>query len=421
MTNTQIFSGLFFILLVGKLAIQIYLNRRNYNFVKKHRPDVPQLFARQVDLTAHQKAADYTCEKLNFSIATTLVANLVLLAWLPLGGLDRLDQIIRYFGPMGDISHGLLLFGFFMLINFIIDLPETLYSTFVLEEKYGFNRTTPKVFVTDLLKQTLLGLVIGTPILASILYFYISMGNIWWFVAWGFLTAIQILLLWAYPNFLAPIFNKFTPLEDGEVKSKIEALAQKTEFYAEGIFVMDASKRSGHGNAYFTGLGKYKRIVFFDTLLKQLSADELEAVLAHEIGHFKHKHILKGLFISLGFSFLGFLALGMLSQSPSFYSGHFISTPSPAMALLLFMLVVPLYTFFLTPVMNIFSRKNEYEADAFAATHSNAFHLVEALLKLYKENASSLTTDRIYSKFYYSHPPALERVEYLQVLGKKTN
>jgi len=419
MTNTQIFSSLFFILLSIKLLLQIYLNRRNFQFVKKHRPEVPSLFAKQVDLTAHQKAADYTCEKLNFGILTTILANIILLAWLPLGGLDRLDQMVRSFGPSGELTHGLLLFGLFLAINFLIDLPETLYSTFVLEEKYGFNRTTPRTFCVDLIKQIMLSIVIGAPILLGILYFYISMGTLWWIVAWGFLTAIQILLLWAYPNFLAPLFNKFTPLEDGELKSKIESLAAKTNFFAEGIFIMDASKRSGHGNAYFTGFGKYKRIVFFDTLLKQLNSDELEAVLAHEIGHFKHKHILKGLLISLLFSFLGFFALGQLAANMDFYTGHFISTPSAAMALLLFMLVVPLYTFFLTPIMNIFSRKNEYEADAFAATHSNALQLIEALLKLYKENASSLTTDKIYSKFYYSHPPALERVEYLKVLGNK--
>ncbi|MDH4468217.1 MAG: M48 family metallopeptidase [Bacteriovoracaceae bacterium] len=420
MTNPQIFSSLFFILLILKLIFQIYLNRRNYQFVKKHRPSVPELFSKQVDVASHQKAADYTCEKLNFAIVSTVISNVVLLAWLPLGGLERLDQMVRTFGFTSELSHGMAIFAAFLIIGFILDLPETLYSTFVLEEKYGFNRTTPKTFVVDLIKQTVLGVVIGAPILLGILYFYISMGSVWWLVAWGFLTLVQLLLLWAYPNFLAPIFNKFTPLEDGELKNKIETLAKKTEFFAEGIFVMDASKRSGHGNAYFTGFGKYKRIVFFDTLLKQLNPDELEAVLAHEIGHFKHKHILKGLLISLTFSFLGFALLGKLASTESFYLGHFVTTPSPAMALLLFMMVIPLYTFFLTPLMNTFSRKNEYEADSYAATHSNAFQLIEALLKLYKENASSLTTDKIYSRFYYSHPLALERVEYLQVLGKKS-
>jgi STE24 endopeptidase len=419
MTKSQIFSTLFFTLLCLKFAIQLYLNRRNFQFVKKHRPAVPELFSKQVDTQSHQKAADYTCEKLNFAIVTMVTSNIIFLAWLPLGGLERLDQMVRAFGITSELSHGMAIFAAFLAINFILDLPETLYSTFVLEEKYGFNKTTLKTFISDLVKQILLGTIIGAPILLGILYFYISMGTIWWLIAWSFLTAIQLILLWAYPNFLAPIFNKFTPLEDGELKSKIENLATKTEFFAEGIFVMDASKRSGHGNAYFTGFGKYKRIVFFDTLLKQLSPDELEAVLAHEIGHFKHKHILKGLILSLAFSFIGFFSLGMLSRMDSFYQGHFISTPSAAMALLLFMLVVPLYTFFLTPLMNMFSRKNEYEADSYAAKHSDAFQLIEALLKLYKENASSLTTDKIYSKFYYSHPPALERVEYLQILGKR--
>jgi STE24 endopeptidase len=299
-------------------------------------------------------------------------------------------------------------------ISSLIDLPSSLYSTFVLEERFGFNKTTLKTFVVDMLKGTALGLVIGVPLILFVLWLMESAGSAWWIYAWVGLTAFSLLMTWAYPKFIAPLFNKFQPLEEGEVANRINALLERTGFNSKGVFVMDGSKRSAHGNAYFTGFGKNKRIVFFDTLLKHLTPTQIEAVLAHELGHFKRKHIVKGMVLSTLMTLVGFGVLAWLMQKPWFYSSLGVSEPSTYMALILFMIVSPVFTFFITPLMARFSRKHEFEADEFAAQQSSATELIAALVGLYKENASTLTPDPLHSAFYDSHPPAAIRIAHLQ-------
>ncbi len=409
----QFFTNAFFILLILKLAAEIYLSQRNQNYVKSHRASVPAPFEGKITLEEHQKAADYTITKSRFGQITNIIGVVVLIIWLPLGLLENLDIWVQ--GQFEDpIYRGLALFGLFFLINLLLGLPEKIYSTFVIEEKFGFNKMTPKLLITDMAKQLLLTLLIGAPFLYIMLTILEKLGDFWWLYAWSFMIGFQFLMILIYPNFIAPLFNKFSPLDSDSLKVKIEALLNKIGFAHNGIFVMDASRRSSHGNAYFTGFGKTKRIVFFDTLLKSLSDEEVEAVLAHELGHFKHKHIVKMLTISVISALIGFYVLGVCYKSPEFFTGHFVSTPSSYMALLLFSLVSPLYTFFLTPFFSMFSRKHEYEADSFAAKYSNAQKLISALVNLYKENASTLTPDPLFSKVYHSHPPAMDRIRHLE-------
>ena len=298
----------------------------------------------------------------------------------------------------------------------ILSLPQTLYTTFVIEEKYGFNKTTWKTFVSDMVKGLILSVVLGAPIIYSILWIMERLGSAWWVYAFVFLTVVQLLIVFIYPTFIAPVFNKFSLLEDGEVKTKIVDLLTRCGFKSSGLFVMDASKRSGHGNAYFTGFGKNKRIVFFDTLLSSLDAEEVEAVLAHELGHMKKKHVLKGMIKGIFFSFIAFAILGYLRNNTAFFNGHGVQTITDYMALTLFSMVAGVYTFLLTPISSYTSRKHEYEADQFASENAKASKLISALIKMYKDNASSLTPDPLFSKFYFSHPPALERVNYLESL-----
>ncbi|MCB9091177.1 MAG: M48 family metallopeptidase [Halobacteriovoraceae bacterium] len=415
MKLAQLFTILFFTLLTIKTLLELYLSKRNENYVKNHMGEVPSAFANKISLQEHQKAAYYTIAKSRFSQATLLISVLTFIIWLPLGVLDKLDIWLHTF-IADEILRGLALFGLFGVINLVIALPEKIYSTFVLEEKFGFNKMTPKLFVTDMVKQLILAVAIGGPFLYVLLLIINRLGDYWWLYAWGFLVSFQLLMVLIYPSFIAPLFNKFTKLENETLKEKIEKLLKNIGFAHSGIYVMDASRRSGHGNAYFTGFGKTKRIVFFDTLLKSLNDNEIEAVLAHELGHFKHKHITKMLVISVFFALISFWVLGFCYKTEAFYHGHFVTYTSSYMALLLFSLVSPLYTFFLTPVMSIFSRKNEYEADSFAAKYSNASDLVSALVNLYKENASTLTPDPLFSKVYHSHPPAYERIKHLESL-----
>jgi STE24 endopeptidase len=410
---------LFFVFLFLKVVIQVLLNKRNISHVLRNRAQVPEDFKDQINLDEHQKAADYTVAKNKFGNLSLIFEVVILLLWLPAGLLNRLDLYIQTLSD-NEIYRGLLVFAAFLFLNFLISLPEKLYSTFVLEEKFGFNKTTPKIFVTDLMKGMVVGSLIGFPFLYMLLKIMTGLGTYWWVWAWAFMMSFQILMLWAYPSVIAPLFNKFSELDNQDLKSVIEKLLTKIGFEHSGIFVMDASKRSSHGNAYFTGFGKTKRIVFFDTLLKQLNPEELEAVLAHELGHFKLKHIFKMILFSAILSFIGFAVIGKLYFMQDFYQAHFISTQSSYMALLLFSLVSPLYTFFLTPITASRSRKHEYEADSFAAKYSDANQLVKALVKLYKENASTLTPDPMYSKFYYSHPTANERIFALKKLGEST-
>lgn len=378
--------------------------------------EVPEAFTGKISKEEHMKAALYTIAKSKFSQVSMVISVITLVIWLPMGILNRFD-IWLMTAIDDEILRGLALFGIFSIINLVIDLPEKVYSTFVLEEHFGFNKTTPKIFVTDIFKQLILSILIAAPLLYALLYILKELGDFWWLYAWAFIVSFQFLMILIYPTFIAPLFNKFSPLDEGDLKKKIENLLQKIGFAHKGIFIMDASKRSAHGNAYFTGFGKTKRIVFFDNLLKTLDNDEVEAVLAHELGHFKHKHITKMLFISVFSMLVGFYVLGFCYKSEAFFQGHFVTYPSSYMALLLFSLISPLYTFFLTPLFSMFSRKNEYEADSFAAEHADPNKLVSALVNLYKENASTLTPDPLFSKIYYSHPPALDRIKHLEKLS----
>lgn len=413
MITASVFSTLFTTFLCLKVFVKIYLNLRHQRSIKSHRHQVPHKFRDLITLVEHQKAADYNRLKIHWENFTFLLDIIWLVILIPGGLLNQLDQFARGYS-LGEISTGLIFLGTYSVISFVIDLPQSLFSTFYIEEKFGFNKTTGKVFFIDMLKQIALSICLGLPIITGLLWIMNQLGNSWWLLGWLFLTVIQFFILWLYPILIAPLFNKFTELPEGEMKDKIIKLLEKVNFSFSGIFMMDASKRSAHGNAYFTGFGKNKRIVFFDTLLNTLSPEEAEAVLAHELGHFKRKHIIKSLIMSLVFSFIGFAILGYLYKDQAFYQGHMVAQSSSYMGLFLFSIVSSLYTFPLIPLFTYLSRKNEFEADEFAATHSSAQSLVRALTKLYKDNAGTLTPDKLYSQFYYSHPPAFERVEYLE-------
>ncbi len=406
----------FYTLLSFKTLTSFYLNFRNTQYVLRHRDQVPENFKDMITLEEHQKAADYTIEKAIWGRVCYLVDLVLLLAWIG-GGLSLLDETVRGFGIQNEILVGLSFFGLLSLISMIINMPMSLYSTFVIEEKFGFNKMTIKMYFIDSLKQMALGLVLGVPLLCLILWLMLKLESTWWIWAFVSMTSFQIILMWIYPTLLAPLFNKFTPLEEGELKGRIEGLLEKINLKFKGILVMDASKRSAHGNAYFTGFGANKRIVFFDTLLNQLSPSEAEAVLAHELGHFKHKHILKSIVISILGSLLAFYILGLLYHWQPFYQGHGVNHISSYMGLALFSMVSGVYTFWTTPIFTWLSRKNEFEADRFAAKYSSADQLIGSLIKLYKENASTLTPDPVFSAYYHSHPPASIRIKTLEKLG----
>ena len=409
----QTFTYIFLGFLLASTLVQLYLSLRQKAYVSQHRAAVPTPFADKITLTEHQKAADYTLAKGGFGRLESGIGLVLLLLWTLGGGLNWLDQFWRGFG-WGELLTGAAVIISFSMIGSLLDIPASLYRTFVLEQRFGFNNMTAQTFVTDLLKGTALALVIGIPLVMLILWLMASAGQYWWLYAWASLTAFSLLMTWAYPQFIAPLFNKFTALEDGEVAERITALLTRTGFNSNGVFVMDGSKRSAHGNAYFTGFGKNKRIVFFDTLLKHLTPAQVEAVLAHELGHFKRKHIIKGMVVSISFTLAGFGVLAWLMQQEWFYTSLGVQQPSTYMALLLFMLMSPAFTFFISPLMARWSRKHEFEADDFAAEQSSSAELIAALVGLYKENASTLTPDPLYSAFYDSHPPAMVRIAHLQ-------
>ena len=407
------FTALFAAALVVGLLLKLWLASRQIRHVTQHRAAVPAAFAERIPLAAHQKAADYTVTKSRFGILELAFGTVVLLGWTLLGGLDWLNQaLLTRMGP--GMWQQLALLGSFVVIGGLIDLPFTLYQTFVIEERFGFNKMTLKLWLGDLIKSSVIGALIGLPIAALILWLMGAAGNLWWLYAWLFWMGFNLLLLIVYPTFIAPLFNKFLPLEDVALKDRVTALMQRCGFTAKGLFVMDGSKRSAHANAYFTGFGASKRVVFFDTLLKQLSPSEVDAVLAHELGHFKHKHVIKRIVSMFAISLVGFALLGYLSQQAWFFLGlgvrPVLNGPSDALALLLFMMAVPLFTVFISPIMAQFSRKHEFEADAYAVAQTNGTDLKNALLKLYEDNASTLTPDPLFVKFYYSHPPASERL-----------
>lgn len=415
--EASFYTKLFLVALFVKSLIESLLDKRNMDHIIKNRNAVPAKFQDQITLADHQKAADYSVEKIKVAQIFHFIDLIVFLLLTLAGGLELINHMAMQVNA-SPIMTGLIFFAIFGLIQMVLSLPQTLYTTFVIEEKYGFNKTTWKTFVSDMAKGLVLSVVLGAPIIYSILWIMERLGSAWWVYAFVFLTAVQLLIVFIYPTFIAPIFNKFSPLEDGEVKNKIVDLLTRCGFKSSGLFVMDASKRSGHGNAYFTGFGKNKRIVFFDTLLSSLDAEEVEAVLAHELGHMKRKHVLKGMIKGIFFSFIGFAILGYLRNNTAFFNGHGVQTITDYMALTLFSMVAGVYTFLLTPISSYTSRKHEYEADQFASENAKASKLISALVKMYKDNASSLTPDPLFSKFYFSHPPALERVTYLESLQK---
>jgi STE24 endopeptidase len=392
--------------------MRLYLSQRQINYVSQHRAKVPDSFAENISLEDHQKAADYTTTKVKFGRLPLFYDIALLLIWTIGGGLEWLDQnIIAY--ELNPIMAGIAVILVYSLISAFLDLPFSIYNTFVIEEKFGFNKTTAKTFIIDMIKGSALGLVIGVPLLYIILWLMEQAGEQWWLYTWLVISGFSLLMMWIYPTWIAPIFNKFEPLEEGETLNRITSLLERCGFNSNGIFVIDGSKRSSHGNAYFSGFGRNKRIVFFDTLLEMLSDDELEAVLAHELGHFKKKHIIKGMFISFATTLCALAVLAWLMKAEWFYTSLGITQPSTYMALLLFTLIMPVFTFAFQPLFSIFSRKNEFEADAFAAEQTDAKHLIHALVGLYRENANTLTPDPWYSAFYDSHPPAPVRIAHL--------
>ena len=400
-------------LLVANLLTKLWLSGRQVRHVAQHRAQVPAAFAHTISLDAHQKAADYTLAKSRVGLMDLGLDALTLMAWTLLGGLDLLNKVtLDWMGEgMGQQIALVVSFG---LIGGLIGLPLSLYQTFGIEQRFGFNNTTPKLWVSDMLKGLLVGMVLGLPILWLVLWLMEAGGALWWLYAWAALVVYQLFVMWIAPNVIMPLFNKFTPLEDATLKERVTALMTRSGFTAKGFFVMDGSRRSAHSNAFFTGFGAAKRVVFFDTLLAKLNGDEMEAVLAHELGHFKHRHILQMMATSFATSLVGLALLGWVSQQVWFYTGLGVmpnlSGNNSALALLLFMLVLPLFTFFVTPLSALRSRKFEFEADAYAVANSDGKALASALLKLYQDNASTLTPDPWYVAFYYSHPPASQRL-----------
>jgi STE24 endopeptidase len=413
---TSDFTLVFLSFFALTLLVRLWLKLRHIRFVAAHRAAVPADFAERIALPAHQKAADYTVDRSKMAIAGILIEAGLLLA-LTLGG--GLAWLHGFWSPRLDgLPYGLAMIFSVLAISGLIDLPLSLYKQFVIEARHGFNRMTLGLFFSDLIKQTLLGLAIGAPVILAVLWLMGAMGPYWWLYVWLFWSAFNLLIMFVYPTWIAPLFNKFSPLEEGEMKSRIEALLTRCGFRSSGLFVMDGSKRSSHGNAYFTGFGNNKRIVFFDTLLSRLEPPEIEAVLAHELGHFRKKHVVKRMVLMFAGS-LGFLwLLGQLIDAPWFYAGLGVSAPSTVLALILFFLVMPVFTFPFSPLMSYLSRQHEFEADAYAAEHAAAADLIRALVKLYQDNASTLTPDPLHSLFHDSHPPAAQRIAHLQLQEK---
>ncbi|HEX6246112.1 MAG TPA: M48 family metallopeptidase [Polyangiales bacterium] len=416
-------TWLFAAALLASLAARLWLATRQMRHVAAHRHAVPAAFAARVPLDAHQRAADYTIAKARFGLLTTAFAAAVLLGWTLLGGLDALNGALREAVQprWGDMAYQLALLSAFVLIGALLDLPFEWWSTFRIEQRFGFNRSTGRLFATDLLRSLLVGAALGLPLAALVLWIMDRSGHWWWLWAWCAWTAFNLLILLIYPTLIAPLFNKFEPLRDESLAARVQALMQRCGFAAKGLFVMDGSRRSAHGNAYFTGLGAAKRVVFFDTLLATLSAGEVEAVLAHELGHFKRRHVLKRLVAMFALSLAGLALLGWLASRSWFYTALGVSpnlgAPNDALALLLFALVLPVFGFFVSPLAALLSRRHEFEADAYACAQASGSDLASALIKLHQDNASTLTPDPLYVRFYYSHPPAGERLAALRTHG----
>ncbi len=409
----NLFTLVFLVATFTYVVTLLWLNVRQDKAIAKSFNAVPGEFSEKITLEQHQKAAEYTQAKLLVNHFEVVFSTLVLLVWTLGGGLNSLD--VFWQGQAEDILFiGVGFMISLMVISSVIDLPFSLYRTFILEEKFDFNKTTLATFIGDMFKGLFLMLIIGLPLITAILWLMNEMGEFWWAYVWLVITGFSLLMLWLYPSYIAPIFNKFKPLDNLELKAKIDNLLTRTGFKSDGVFVMDGSKRSSHGNAYFTGIGKNKRIVFFDTLLKGMSDQEVEAILAHELGHFHHKHIRKHIITSFTMSLLGLALLGYLINQAWFFHGLGMQSISNHGALILFMLAMPMFSFFITPISNTLSRKHEFEADAFAAKHTNADDLISSLVKLYRDNAATLTPDKLYSAFHDSHPQASIRINHLK-------
>jgi len=409
-------TWLFAAALLAALAGRLWLATRQVRHVAAHRDAVPAAFASRVSLQAHQRAADYTVTKTRFGLLGTAFDSALLLAWTLLGGLDALNVWVRdaVLPHWGALPYQLALLGAFVLINALLDLPFECWRTFRIEQRFGFNRSTWRLFVADLIKGALVATLLGLPLAALVLWIMGSTGGWWWLWAWAVWTAFNLLILVIYPTLIAPLFNKFEPLRDETLAARVQGLMQRCGFAAKGLFVMDGSRRSAHGNAYFTGLGAAKRVVFFDTLLAVLTPAEVEAVLAHELGHFKRRHVLKRMAAVFVLSLAGLALLGWLASRSWFYTALGVApnlaAPNDALALLLFALVLPVFGFFVSPLAALLSRRHEFEADAYARAQASGADLASALIKLHQDNASTLTPDPVYVRFYYSHPPASERL-----------
>ena len=415
----QTFTTVFLIALLLTFCVRMWLATRHIHHVLAHRDSVPDNFSAQISLEAHQKAADYTCAKTRLGYVSISLETLLLLI-VTLGG--GLSILVSFWSNLlsDPIASGMALIISTILLMSVAEIPVSYYRTFVIEQQFGFNEMTPRMFLADLIKRAGLGLLFGMPLLLGMLWLMEKMGANWWFFAWLAWMAFNVVVLAIYPTWIAPLFNKFAPLEDAPLRTRIEQLMRKCGFKSSGLFVMDGSRRSNHGNAYFTGFGKTKRIVFFDTLLSRLDVSEIEAVLAHELGHFKRRHVIKRIGWSFAMSLVFLWLLGYLMQQDWFYQGLGVSVssvPSTATALLLFFLVMPAFTFLFQPMASLYSRKHEFEADEYAAHNASATDLMRALVKLYQDNAATLTPDPLHSAFYDSHPPALMRIARLRNLA----
>jgi STE24 endopeptidase len=412
--SAEAFKGIFAAFVIAALAWRTWLGIRQMRHVAAHRDTVPADFAAFVPLEAHRKAADYTLDKQRVALVETLVIDGAVLFALTLGGgVAAIDALSREHLGEGYLRDLATVFGV-LLATSLLALPFDAWRTFAIESRHGFNRTTPRLFILDLLKGAVLAIALGTPLLLAVFWLVKASGPWWWLYAWLAWIAFTLVLVMVFPRWIAPLFNRFTPLEEGDLRQRIEALIERCGFHAKGLFVMDGSRRSSHGNAYFTGFGTQKRIVFFDTLIERLSPAEIEAVLAHELGHFARGHIPRLLAVRFALALLMLAILGWLYREPAFYTSLGLSEPHIGAALAGFALILPVFTFPFQPLASLIARKQEFEADAFAASHASAADLVSALAKLYRDNAATLTPDPLHSLVYDSHPPAALRIDHLR-------
>lgn len=406
-------TPLFVLAVIFGLGIELWLAERQSRHVRAHRERVPGPFAASISASEHGKAAEYTLARLRHGRIASLLDAALTLALTVGGGIAAVDMLWRH-TRLSEPWLGVAVIASVALLLQLVHLPLSAWRTFGLEARFGFNRTTAALYLADLGKSLALAVLIGAPLLTAILLLMQRAGRWWWMWAWALWLGFTLLMAWAWPAFIAPLFNRFLPLEDRSLRERIEALLGRCGFTSRGVFVVDSSRRSTHGNAYFTGIGRHKRIVFFDTLLERLTATEVEAVLAHELGHFRLRHVRKRILLSVALAFAGLAVLGWLAAQPDFYRALGVSVPSTHAALLLFALALPAFTFFVTPLASLWSRRHEFEADDFAMRHASGAELTSALVKLHRDNASTLTPDPVYAAFYYSHPPPLERITRLR-------